>query len=136
LRGTKSGKKFETTCVVKPKDVKVDDETYKRYVKEVYDTVFSVLKRSLFIVVRFAQGMCTDLSDKGLMVDMSSELRKAGKGMSLVIHFEPTEETILEAVKNASFRKLIRRMEKESRKVRKGEIRTGHERGVYGGKKA
>jgi len=132
LKGKKSDRSSKTTCVVKPEDVKVDDETWRRYVKEVYDTVFSVLKRSLFIVVRFAQGMCTDLSDKGLMVDMSTELRKTEKGMSLLIHFEPTEETILEAVKNASFRKSIRRMEKEYRKVRKGEIRTGDERKVYG----
>jgi len=125
-------RRLKTTCVVKPEEVKVDDETYRRYVKEVYDTVFSVLKRTLFIVERFAQGMCTDLSDKGLMVNMSTNMRKTEKGMSLRIHFEPTEETILEAVKNASFRKLIRRMEKESRKVRKGEIRTGYERKVYG----
>jgi len=109
----------------------VDDEVYREYVKGVYDTVFSVLKRSLFIVERFAQAICVDLSDRGLGVNMTNKVLKTEEGVSLVIHFEVDRESILEAVKNVRFRKEIKKMEKEIQRMRKGRIKTGYKRRVY-----
>jgi len=130
----KIGKMNVTIRVVEPSEYveilkkammerELQEESFNEiYYKEVVETILSVLKRTLFTVERYAQVLAVDLSDRGLMTDMMTKVEKVEKGMRLTIELYPKEECILEAVKNARFRRLISQMAREVKRIRKARI--------------
>jgi len=98
-------------------------ETYQRLYKQFYEEakmiVQSVLRRSLFLVQRYAQHRVNDLNDRGLKTEMISGIGDTDRGVRLTIEFIPDEECIVKAVKNRAFRKLIKRYEKEAKKMKR-----------------
>ena len=134
IRKHRVGKMDVTIRVIEPEEyVKIIREAMKKagieeedfnkvYYREVWETVLSVLKRALFTVERYAQVLAVDLSDRGLMTDMVSKVEKVDKGMKLTVELYPKEECILEAVKNAKFRRLISQMAREVKRIKKARI--------------
>jgi len=134
IRKHRVGKMDVTIRVIEPEEyVKIIREAMKKagieeedfnkvYYKEVLETVLSVLKRTLFTVERYAQVLAVDLSDRGLMTDMVTKVEKVDKGMRLTVELYPKEECILEAVKNAKFRRLISQMAREVKRIKKARI--------------
>ena len=134
IRKHRVGKMDVTIRVIEPEEyVKIIREAMKKagieeedfnkvYYREVWETVLSVLKRALFTVERYAQVLAVDLSDRGLMTDMVSKVEKVDKGMRLTVELYPKEECILEAVKNAKFRRLISQMAREVKRIKKARI--------------
>jgi len=105
-----------------------DKEVWESYLEECWMTVLSVLRRALFTVERYAQVYCVDMNDRGLKVMMKSSVEEVDKGVRLIVDYVADEETVIKAVKNREFRKVIRQMEREMKRIKKARI--------YGGKKA
>jgi len=105
-----------------------DKEVWEAYLQECWMTVLSVLRRALFTVERYAQVYCVDMNDRGLKVVMKSEVEEVNKGVRLTVDFIADEQSVLKAVKNRQFRKVIKQMEREMKRIKKAR--------VYGGKKA
>lgn len=103
-------------------DLRAIADQNEEYRKEVLETIHAVLKRVLFTVERFAQGMCVDLSERGLEITMETKMEKLDLGMSLLIKYIPKEETIQEAMKNAKFRALCVRMMQELKRIKRGMV--------------
>jgi len=112
----------EKLQMIKPEDLQIDEEIFRQYYKECWDTVLSVLRRALFTIERYAQVYCVDMSDRGLKVVMSSRVEEIGKGVRLTIDFVAEEKSVLEAVKNREFRKVIKQMEREMKRIKKARI--------------
>jgi len=120
--GTKSAPKSKSTRVSKAVTEGIREAMFKERLKECWVTVLSVLRRALFTVERYAQTYCVDMSDRGLKVVMESRVENVDKGVRLTIDFIADEGSVLEAVKNREFRKTIRQMEREMKRIKKARI--------------
>lgn len=97
----------------------VDREYFERVKQEAAEElrkiVKSVLMRTLFIVERYAQFRCVELNDRGLKTNIRTKVAETEKGVLLTIEFAPVEEAVNEAVRKASFWRMVKRMEREYR---------------------
>jgi len=105
-------------AILKKEELRIPIE----HIRECWATVLSVLRRALFTIERFAQGYCVDLNDRGLKVVMTSRVNEIKKGVRLTIDFVAEEKTVLEAVKNRQFRRVIRQMEKELKSIKRAKL--------------
>jgi len=112
-------KKETITNTTKPEDLQIDKEIWEEYYRECWVTVLSVLRRALFTVDRYAQVYCVDMSDRGLKIIMNSRVENIDKGVRLTVDYIADEESVLEAVKNREFRKVIKQMEREMKRIKK-----------------
>jgi hypothetical protein len=87
------------------------------YYAEAMEVVHSVLRRAMIIVQRYAQFRCNDLNDRQLKTEMRSSLKDTDEGVCLVVEFIPDQKCIIEAVRNRRLRKLIKRQEREYRRM-------------------
>jgi len=99
-----------------------DKEVWEAYLQECWLTVLSVLRRALFTVERYAQVYCVDMNDRGLKVIMKSEVEEVDKGVRLTVDFIADEQSVLKAVKNREFRKVIKQMEREMKRIKKARV--------------
>jgi predicted Rossmann fold nucleotide-binding protein DprA/Smf involved in DNA uptake len=102
------------TVQSKEETVPVVDQAYYREVSEV---VHSVVRRGAILVQRYAQFICNDLNDRRLKTELRTSIKDTEVGVCLVVELIPDQKCILEAVKEKQFRKLIKRYEKESKKM-------------------
>jgi hypothetical protein len=108
----------------------------QEYYKEVVEVAQSLLRRSLMVIERYAQFICNDLNDRGLKTEMRSRIVPIDEGICLTVEFVPSRKCILDAVKRRPIRKLIKRYEKElkrmSRRVAERELRQMNRSVAYG----
>jgi len=97
----------------------VGQQLFDQYYEEVKGVVQSVVRRGLFRIERYAQFICNDLNDRGLKTEIRSSVVDMDDGVKLVVEFIPSRKCILKAVKNAQFKRLIKRYEKELRKMKR-----------------
>lgn len=94
-------------------EVVIDEECYR----DVSEVVHSVVRRGAILVQRYAQYICNDLNDRRLKTELRTSIKDTDEGVCLVVELIPDRRCILDAVKEKQFRKLIKRYEKESKKM-------------------
>jgi len=103
--------------VAQQKESSVYQQLLDQYYEEVKAVVQSVVRRTLFVIERYAQFRCNDLNDRGLKTEIRSSVIDMDEGVKLVVEFIPSRECILKAVKNVRFKRLIKQYEKELRRM-------------------
>lgn len=106
----------------KTEDLEVIKKRFTEYYMDVMDTISAVLRRALFTVERFGQALCVDLNERGLGLDMKTKLEKLEDRMCLTIEYIPKEETILRAMRSPEFKRVIRQMEREIKRIKKARV--------------
>ena len=90
--------------------------------EEAKEVAFSVIRRALVLVQRYAQFRMVDLLERGVKLEMESKLLDTDEGVRLVIEFKPKIDEIVEALQRRATKKKIlrikKRADKEYRKMR------------------
>jgi len=105
--------------LIQQKNSSANQQLFDQYYEEVKAVVQSVVRRGLFRIERYAQFICNDLNDRGLKTEIRSSVVDMDEGAKLILEFIPSRECILKAVKNARFKRLIKRYEKDLRKMKR-----------------
>jgi len=98
------------------------EEYYEQFYEGAKAIIQSVLRRALILVIRYAQFLVNDLNDRGLKVKMVAVLNDTKTGVKVTMELIPCKERMLDALKSKAFRKLVKRCEKEAKKMRRGVI--------------
>mgnify|MGYP000288809678 CR=1 FL=1 len=89
---------------------------------EAKEVAYTVIRRTLVLVERYAQFRMVDLLERGLKIEMESRLLDTDEGVRLVIEFKPKIDEIVEALQRKATKKKIlrikKRADKEYRKMR------------------
>ena len=90
--------------------------------EEAKEVAFSVIRRALVLVQRYAQFRMVDLLERGVKLEMESRLLDTDEGVRLVIEFKPKIDDIVDALQRKATKKKIlrikKRADKEYRKMR------------------